>query len=129
MSDDQRLHLQFIQGVITRMNANSTSMKGWMIAIVSALFALYANSGNPRYIWVAIAPVVLFWLFDTYYLRLEHQYRILYNKVINNDPSVTLYDMNVRKECVSFFNTLVRPVEIGIYLPIICGLVIFALLA
>lgn len=129
MSEDQKLHLQFIQGVITRMNANSTNMKGWMIAIVCALLALYANSGNPSYIWIAIAPAALFWLFDTYYLRLERQYRMLYNKVIRHDPSVMLYNMDASKECVCFFETLVRPVEIGIYLPIICGLLIFALFA
>ena len=41
-SDDVRHHLSFIQGVITRMNSNSFSMKGWMVAIVSALLAVYA---------------------------------------------------------------------------------------
>lgn len=128
MSEDQRLHLQFIQGVITRMNTNSTRMKGWMVAIVSALLALYANSSNPSYLWVAIAPVVLFWIFDTYYLRLERQYRMLYNKAIKNDSSITLYDMDASKEDVGYFDTLLRPVEIGIYLPIICLLAFAALL-
>lgn len=129
MTEDQRLHLQFIQGVITRMNTNSTSMKGWMVAIVSALLALYANSSNPTYLWVAIIPVVLFWIFDTYYLRIERQYRMLYYKTIKNDSSIELYDMDASKEYVCFFDTFLRPVEIGIYLPVICLLLLTAVLA
>ncbi len=124
MTDDQKLHLQFIQGVITRMNSNSTNMKGWMVAIVSAMLALYANSSNVLYIWIAIFPTLLFWSFDTYYLRLEKQYRELYNKVISNDSTIVPFDMNASKEKVCFFATLFRPVEWGIYLPVVALLII-----
>lgn len=128
MTEDQKLHLQFIQGVITRMNSNSTNMKGWMVAIVSAMLALYANSSNVLYIWIAIFPTLLFWFFDTYYLRLERQYRKLYNKVISNDSSLAPFDMNASKEEVCFFATLFRPVEWGIYLPVIALLIIGGIL-
>jgi len=127
MNDDQRLHLQFIQGVITRMNSNSTSMKSWMVAILSALLALYASSNNNLYLWVANAPVFLFWLFDTYYLKMERQYRELYNKVITGNSSVTTYSMDASKECVCFGKTLFRPIEVGFYFPIIIGLILAAL--
>lgn len=128
MTEDQRLHLQFIQGVITRMNSNSTNMKGWMVAIVSAMLALYANSSNVLYIWIAIFPTLLFWLFDTYYLRLERQYRKLYNKVISNDSTLVPFEMNASKEKVCFFATLFRPVEWGIYVPVIALLIIGGIL-
>lgn len=128
MTEDQRLHLQFIQGVITRMNSNSTNMKGWMVAIVSAMLALYANSSNVLYIWIAIFPTLLFWLFDTYYLRLERQYRKLYNKVISNDSTLVPFEMNASKEKVCFFATLFRPVEWGIYLPVVALLIIGGIL-
>lgn len=125
MTEDQRLHLQFIQGNITRMNSNSTSMKEWMVAIVSALLAIYASSNVAAFIWVAIAPVVIFWVFDTYYLWIERKYRILYDKVVKGDQSIGLYSMDASRETVSFSKTLFRPVEGGIYLPII-GLLILA---
>lgn len=32
-SEDVRHHLSFIQDVITQMNSNSFSMKGWMVAV------------------------------------------------------------------------------------------------
>ena len=56
MDEVKRQHLTFIQGVITRMNTNSFQIKGWTITIVSALLALYANSFNVIYIFVAIIP-------------------------------------------------------------------------
>ena len=96
-SEDVRQHLSFIQGVITRMNSNSFSMKGWMVAIVSALAAIYASdAGNPcGYIYFAIAiPVVLIFCgLDAYYLKMEKQYRDLYDKVLENTET-TDYSMD-----------------------------------
>lgn len=96
-SEDVRQHLSFIQGVIIRMNSNSFSMKGWMVAIVSALAAVYASdAANPYgYIYFAIAiPVVLIFCgLDAYYLKMEKQYRDLYNEVLAN-PETTDFNMN-----------------------------------
>ena len=96
-SEDVRQHLSFIQGVITRMNSNSFSMKGWMVAIVSALAAIYASDAtNPYgdiYFVVAIPVVLIFCGLDAYYLKMERQYRDLYNKVLAN-PTDTDYNMN-----------------------------------
>ncbi|NCA80097.1 MAG: hypothetical protein EOM76_07935 [Sphingobacteriia bacterium] len=81
MDEEKRQHLTFIQGVITRMNTNSFQIKGWTITIVSALLALYANSSNVIYIFVAIIPVLLFWFLDAYYLQQERKFRGIYNDV------------------------------------------------
>ncbi len=80
-SDEQIKHLEFIQDVITRMNNNSFQMKGWMLAIVSALLGFYADSGNTRFAAVAILPIITFWLLDTYYLWQERKFRGLYKDV------------------------------------------------
>lgn len=37
-------HLDFLQLVITRMNVNSFSLKGWAVTLVSALFAFAAKT-------------------------------------------------------------------------------------
>jgi hypothetical protein len=44
-NDNKIKHLEFIQGVITRMNANSFQIKGWSVTITAALLALYASGG------------------------------------------------------------------------------------
>ena len=62
-SEDVRQHLSFIQGVITRMNSNSFSMKGWMVAIISGLCAVYAsNVSNPcSHIYFIVAIFTTHW--------------------------------------------------------------------
>ena len=87
MSEDLRKHLEFIQANITRMNQCSIQMKGWAITIVSALLAVYAATindcgvGKNIIIYIAIAPTVLFWILDAYYLQQERKFRAVYNDV------------------------------------------------
>jgi len=95
MSPEKIKHLEFIQDVITRMNNNSFQMKGWMVAIVSALLAIYASTENNRFVLVAIVPAVIFWFLDTYYLWQERKFRGLYNDVagITKNNHVELFAM------------------------------------
>ena len=81
MDEDKRLHLQFIQNNISRMNTNSGKVKGWCITIVSALFALYAGTGKIIFIWICLFPTILFCILDTLYLQQEHKFIGLYNDV------------------------------------------------
>lgn len=95
--ESQRLHLQFIQDVITRMNSNSFSMKGWMIAIVSAFVALYVDKGNVWLLCAPTVPTILFWCLDAYYLQQERKYRNLYNSVVSTDSDIHLFDMDASR--------------------------------
>lgn len=100
-SDDVRQHLSFIQGVISRMNSNSFSMKGWMVAIVSALCAVYASNStlDASYIYIIAALIadILFCFLDAYYLKMEKEYRKLYNKVLKS-PVETDFNMMIEDE-------------------------------
>lgn len=100
-SEDVRQHLSFIQGVITRMNANSFSMKGWMVAIVSALCAVYAANSQAEsayvYIIAAIIADILFFFLDAYYLKMEKEYRNLYNRVLEH-PDETDFTMTIDED-------------------------------
>jgi hypothetical protein len=80
-SPEEVKHLEFIQGVVTRMNSNSFQMKGWMVAILSAILALFASTHNYYFILIAILSTVIFWFLDTYYLWQERKFRGLYNDV------------------------------------------------
>lgn len=109
-SEDVRQHLSFIQGVITRMNSNSFSMKGWMVAIVSALCAVYASNPNSEasyvYFIAAIIADILFCFLDAYYLKMEKEYRKLYDKVLKS-PEETDFNMKIGEEQkVSFCEAL-----------------------
>lgn len=75
-------YLTVLQGVISRMASNSAGAKTWCIALVSAIIVVIADKGEPRYVWIALVPVGLFFLLDAYYLGLERQFRERYNDFI-----------------------------------------------
>lgn len=81
MQPEQIKHLEFIQNVITRMNANSFQIKGWNIVIVSALMAIYASTQNNYFFLTAIFPALIFWFLNAYYLNQERKFRGLYNDI------------------------------------------------
>ena len=80
-------------------------MKGWMVAIVSALAAVYASDSSNlcgyMYFVVGIPVVLIFCGLDAYYLKMEKQYRDLYNKVRAN-PEDTDFSM----DACDFKNTM-----------------------
>jgi hypothetical protein len=124
MSPEKIKHLEFIQDVITRMNNNSFQMKGWMVAIVSALLAIYASTQNNRFVLVAIVPVVIFWFLDTYYLWQERKFRGLYNDVagITKNNTIDLFAMRPDLYAggkYSYMNVFGSVTIVLVYLPVI----------
>ena len=122
MEEAQLKHLEFVQGVITRMNSNSFSIKTLMVTILAAFIALFANKPNEWYVLAAILPTFIFWLLDTYYLKMERQYRKFYKDVV--DGKTELFDMNASKKDVSYFDVLFSKTEALIYGVIIVLLVV-----
>ena len=125
-------HLEFIQATITRMNQNSFQIKGWMITIVSALLALYANSKNVMYIFIAVVPVIVFWMLDAYYLQQERKFRGIYNDVAgisSEDSNIVIkdFEMPIQKyQCgkYCYFNVLISKTILPLYGFIVIGLVV-----
>ncbi len=76
-------HLEMIQAVVNRMASNSFLLKGWSVTLVSALLALAAANSDRRFVFVAVLPLLMFWLLDAYFLRQERLFRKLYDKVRN----------------------------------------------
>lgn len=74
--------LTILQNVISRMAGNSASAKTWCIALVSAVLVLLADRGSPALVLVALVPILLFCLLDTYYLALEKDFRDRYNEFV-----------------------------------------------
>lgn len=129
MSDEKIKYLEFIQNIVTRMNQNSFMIKGWTVAIVSALLALYADKENELFILISIFPVLIFMFLDSYYLWQERKFRHLYNKVLeeNESKQIKLFSMNtnVGNDCckICYFKALFSVIEVWFYFPIMLGLV------
>ena len=92
--DSKLKHLEFIQNVITRMNSNSFLIKGWMITLVSALFALAAKDANIHYVLITYIVTPVFWFLDGFFLSQERQYRELYNVVRQKALDTIDFSMN-----------------------------------
>lgn len=81
MESDTVKHLEFIQGVINRHNANSFMLKGWAITIASALYALAGTVNEPSLVLISLVPIILFWGLDAFYLSNERCFVDLYRAV------------------------------------------------
>lgn len=110
MTEDERLYLQFLQNNIARMNTNSAQTKGWCIAIVAALSALFAETKNELFMWICFIPVILFCILDALYLQQEHKFAKMYNAYIKgNENRPTVYEMpmkNYENGLKEFFKAL-----------------------
>lgn len=135
-------HLEFIQSNIARMNQNSFQMKGWAVAVLSALLAIFAASvddsgkGNVAFLFAAIIPTFIFWLLDSYYLQQERKFRGVYNDVAELTPEskrikVVDFEMPLNKYFggkYNFFKVMISRTELPLYLVTIIGLLVSGLI-
>jgi len=77
-------YLNILQGIITRLASNSANCKTWCVSLVSAILVVIADKNKPNYAWIALIPIVLFFLLDSYYLGQERSFRDIYNKFIHD---------------------------------------------
>ena len=75
-------HLEIMQGVINRMAENSRSCKVWCVTLVAAILVLVARTGKADHALIALAPTVLFYFLDAYYLALERGFRQSYGSFV-----------------------------------------------
>ena len=89
-------HLEFIQGVVNRLGANSLRVKGWAVVLVSALFVLTALDGRIAFSFISLLPLIFLWTLDGYFLWQERLFRSLYDHVRTLDESNIDFSMDVR---------------------------------
>lgn len=95
--EEKIAHLGFIQGVINRMTNNSFLIKGWLITLLAATFALSTEKPDPKFAFLAIFPLLFFWWLDAFFLYQEKLYRKLYEKVANDQEPCNEFSMNAYK--------------------------------
>ena len=104
LSEKHIAHLGMIQGVINRMAANSFALKALAVTIAAAIIAITGTQQNvPSSVsYVGLFPVLVFWLMDAKYLRLERLYRKLYDH-IRQGRKFEAFSMSTKmfEKCVS----------------------------
>ncbi len=88
-------HLEFLQGIITRMANCSFMLKGWSVILVAALLALTAATEEKvAFIAISFVPIIVFWILDAYYLWQERLFRAVYNAVRTKNENEIDFEMN-----------------------------------
>ena len=124
-------HLELIQAVVNRMANNSFLLKGWSVTLVSALLALAAANSDRRFVFVAVLPLLMFWLLDAYFLRQERLFRKLYDKVRKLDANAIDFSMNTAPhvaETASWIGVMFSRTLVIFYGALAAGVIIIALL-
>lgn len=112
-------HLEFIQSTINRLNNNSFMIKGWCIALVSAIFALAAKDSNSNFFLLTYLAIPIFWFLDGYYLSQERKFRELYKIVSVKNQSEIDFSMENREHTSSSLQTSILSITlISFYLPL-----------
>jgi len=124
-------HINTLQNIIARLSNYSMNCKTWAVTIVAALCVVIFDPQKINYFHVIFAPILLFWLFDCYYLGLEKTFRNIYDdflKKLNNEQTNICDDMFISlrgKRFVNFFKATISPSTTLLYFAL--ALVVFLL--
>lgn len=106
-------HLEMIQSIVTRLASNSFLIKAWTVTLATAAFGISINRADWRLSIIGVAMVIAFWGLDSYFLRQERLFRLLYDYV-RSEPAVPRFAMQtirfnarVHRRAVFFSTTLV----------------------
>ena len=126
-------HLGFIQGVITRMGANSFLLKGWSVTLVAAMFALAVKDADKRFMLIAYFPVFVFWTLDAFFLHQEKLFRKLYEDVASGAVSSESCTLDTSVVCnkvpsgiAVFFSKTLLPFHGAIVLVVLFAMFVLA---
>jgi hypothetical protein len=102
-------HLELIQGVVTRMGGNLFFLRGWSITLIAGVLAILSQKDNVDSFpgIVLLVVVVMFWVYDGYFLALERKYRDLYNKVRKLPEAKIDFSMDIREFNSNKKNTVI----------------------
>jgi hypothetical protein len=124
-------HIATLQNIIARLSSYSMNCKTWAVTIVSALCVVIFDPQKITYFYIVIIPIIIFWLFDCYYLGLEKTFRSIYDdflkKIKNNDTNMC-DDIQISikgKRLINFLKALISVSTTPLYFAL--ALIVFLL--
>ncbi|MFA6017538.1 MAG: hypothetical protein WC744_05645 [Patescibacteria group bacterium] len=106
--ENKRKHLEFIQGVASRMAGNLFFLRGWTITLIATLLALFIKGNDSNYIiYFLITFIFVFWILDGYFLSQERLFRDLYDHVRKLDEKRIDFSMDTNDYKKYKKNTLI----------------------
>jgi hypothetical protein len=74
-------HLELLQAVIGRLGNDSFLVKGWAVTVAGVFLGFAVNSHDASLALASLLSTAFFWGLDTYFLRSERLFRVLYDYV------------------------------------------------
>ena len=129
-------HFKIIQNTINRLASNSFLIKAWTITLIGSISILTFSILNTIIFTVLIGIVIVFWILDSYYLKMERLYRELYQdnvdkfNTLDRRNEILLFDMKteIYKNKVKLVKVIFSKTESLFYLSLACGLLILLIL-
>jgi hypothetical protein len=133
MDEDKRKHLDYLQAIITRLNANSFQLKNMAVVILTAMFALFAAAPKVLLLLITGFPLIIFWLLDSYYLQQERKFRAMYKDVagLSDIFEIKTYEMPLDKYSgngCSFGESFISKTIFWFYFPLLLIVLIIAVI-
>jgi hypothetical protein len=102
---------------------NSFIIRGWSIALVSAVLAVSVKDLVSGAGFLALFPVLGFWYLDAFYLRQERLFRALYGEVAKGNVDVPAFSMDTsifagQAKC-RWWTVLLSPTILALHLPLL----------
>lgn len=95
-SEDDRKHLDLIQGVIARLASNQFLVKGWALTVAAAILGYAATHRQLSIALLGVAIIIGFAGLDAYFLRQERLFRHLWADAVSRPRRISVYSLNVR---------------------------------
>jgi hypothetical protein len=136
--EDGRIkHLEMLQGVIARLGNDSFLIKGWAVTVFGVFLGFAVDTKQWELGVASAVPTLFFWALDTYFLRAERLFRVLYEAVREQSAGTEPFFMSAtspsfvarltgpRADAASACKTFWRPTLSGFYgALVVCGLVL-----
>jgi hypothetical protein len=90
-------HMEMIQAVVARLAGNSFLIEGWALTLTGAFLGFAVNENDAGLAAGALVPILVFWMLDTYYLRAERLFRLLYDRVRTRPDAVDPFFMGATR--------------------------------
>lgn len=90
-------HLEMVQTIIGRMSNQSATLKNYCLTVTTAVCGFAVTLERPWVASLALLPIIIFCLLDAQYLRLERQFRSLFDLIRSEDWN-TLPTFEINRE-------------------------------
>lgn len=131
--------LKLCQSIIERMSKNSFKLKNWSVTLVVGVLAINNMLLSIKASVIALIPILMFWILDSYYLQIERKYKSLFRHLLScNDDTIHHIpnshefasdpNMSTHSYSFDFGSCFLSKTELGFYLPLFATVTLYIFL-